>query len=230
MKLRGATSIDPQRLSSRFAALDNLGIGFRLQVAFACVLLLMLAGNAISFWNLHKVGDRVTAVSTTEQRLAAVLRVNNGLLMFTNRLHRAAEGQDSRRFGQHAQILLATFQKETHEATGKLREITPADGREKFIVESLSDIVENLPQSVASLGELAAAGDWSALNARLANQLDHTDDVGEALMHEADHELSQVRKQAFDDISMPNTRPYIPGRFCRFELLDRRRTRCDRYT
>ena len=86
----------PKRLSFGFSALNNLGIGFRLQVAFACVLLLMLAGNAISFWNLHKVGDRVADISTTEQRLAAVLRVNNGLLMLTNRLHRAAEGQIGR--------------------------------------------------------------------------------------------------------------------------------------
>ena len=191
----------PKRLSLGFAALSNLGIGFRLQVAFACVLLLMLIGNAISFWNLHKVGDRVAVISTTEQRLAAVLRVNNGLLMFTNRLHRAAEGQDSRRFGRQAHTLLAAFQKETHEAAGKLRAITPANGREKFIVESLSDIVESLPRRVATLGDLAAAGDWSALNARLANQLDHTDDVAEALMREADLELSQVRKQAFEDIS-----------------------------
>jgi len=191
----------PKRLSLGFAALSNLGIGFRLQVAFACVLLLMLIGNAISFWNLHKVGDRVAVISTTEQRLAAVLRVNNGLLMFTNRLHRAAEGQDSRRFGRQAHTLLAAFQKETHEAAGKLRAITPANGREKFIVESLSDIVESLPRRVATLGDLAAAGDWPALNARLANQLDHTDDVAEGLMREADLELSQVRKQAFEDIS-----------------------------
>ena len=181
-------------------SLDNLGIGFRLQVAFVCVLVLMLVGNAISFWNLHKVGDRVAVISTTEQRLAAVLRVNNGLLMLTNRLHRAAEGQDSRHFGEEARTLLVAFQNEMLEATGRLREITPANGREKFIVESLSDVVENLPKRVATLGDLAGAGDWAALNARLSNQVDHTDDVAEALMREADIELSQVRKRVFEDI------------------------------
>src|SRR6476661_1801235 len=110
--------MDALKRSPGFTRLENLGIGFRLQVAFACVLLLMLAGNAISFWNLRKIRDRVAVTSTTEERLAAVLRVNNGLLMLTNRLHRVAEGQDSRHFPQEAQALLLAFQNETLEATG----------------------------------------------------------------------------------------------------------------
>jgi len=190
-----------KRCSPGLTDLENLGIGFRLQVAFACVLVLMLVGNAIFLWNLHHVGDRVAVISTTEQRLAAVLRVNNGLLMLTNRLHRAAEGRDPRHFGEEARKLLVAFQNETLEATGKLREMTPANGREKFIVESLSDVVENLPERVATLADLAGTGDWAALNARLSNQVDHTDDVAEALMREADIELSQVRKRVFEDIS-----------------------------
>src|SRR5437879_874212 len=53
---------------------------------------------------------------------------------------------------------------------------------------------------MASLGDLAREGDWAALSARLANQVDHTDDVAEALMREADHELSEVRRHVLQDI------------------------------
>jgi len=192
--------ISLKRAPGGLTGLENLGIGFRLQVTFGCILLLMLVGNVISFWNLHEVGARVAEISTTEQRLAAVLRVNNGLLMLTNRLHRAAEGQDAKQFGEEARELLVAFQNETREATSALREITPANGREKFIVESLSDVVQDLPERVATLANLAGAGDWPALNARLSNQVDHTDDVAETLMQQADIELSQARKRVVEDI------------------------------
>jgi PAS domain S-box-containing protein len=162
---------------------------------------MMLAGSVISFWNLRNVGSRVAVVSTAEQRVAAVLRVNNGLLMLTNRLHRAAEGRDPGHFKAEAQKWLLVFQTETLQATATLREIPPVNGSETFIVDSLSEVVEDLPERVATLGGLASAGDWVALNARLANQLDHTDDVAEALMREADLGLSQVRKRVFEDIS-----------------------------
>ena len=46
----------------------------------------------------------------------------------------------------------------------------------------LSDVVENLPERVATLADLAGTGDWAALNARLSNQVDHTDDVAEAVL------------------------------------------------
>jgi PAS domain S-box-containing protein len=190
-----------RRFLPEFARLENLGVGFRLQLTFACVLLIMLVGSVISFWNLRNVGKRVAVISSTEQRLAAVLRVNNGLLMLTNRLHRAAERRDPGHFRAEAQKWLLVFQTDTLAATATLREIPPASGREKFIVDSLSEVVEDLPERVATLDNLARAGDWMALNARLANQLDHTDDVAEALMREADLGLSEARTRVFQDIS-----------------------------
>jgi PAS domain S-box-containing protein len=161
----------------------------------------MLIGSVISFWNLRNVDRRVAVVSITEQRLTAVLRVNNGLLMLTNRLNRAAEGRDPGRFKAEAQKWLLVFQTETLQATATLREIPSVNGSEKFIVDSLSEVVQDLPERVATLGDLASAGDWVALNARLANQVDHTDDVAEALMREADLGLSQVRQRVFEEIS-----------------------------
>jgi nitrate/nitrite-specific signal transduction histidine kinase len=181
--------------------LENLRIETRLQLAFACVLVLMFAGNAISFWNLQRVGDRVVMVSTAERRLAAVLRVNNSLLMLVSRLHRAAEDRNSSHFESEARKLLENFPTETPGAMAALREIAPATGRAKLVVDSLGEIVETLPERLAALGELARAGDWVALNARLANQVDHTDDVAEALMREADADLSQAQNLVFEDIN-----------------------------
>ena len=188
-----------QILQGRFR-LDNLRIEVRLRIAFGCVLLLMFVGTAISFWHFQRLRDRISRVSAAERRLAAVLRVNNGLLTLMSRLHRAAEGQEPQSFEDEARRLAATFQSDMSGATHALGGMTPATGREKLIVDSLDEIIEKLPERMRELSELARAGDWVALHGRLADQVDHTDDVAEALMREADADLSKEQELLFEGI------------------------------
>ncbi len=183
------------------ALLDNLRIELRLRLAFACVLLLMFAGTAISFWHFQRVRTQVTKISAAERRFTAVLRLNNDLLTFMSRMHRAADERRPAHFEAEARRLLRAFQFGTAPATSTLREIKPASGREELIVDSLSEMVVSLPQRISVLIELARAGDWVALDGRLANQVDHTDDVAETLMREADVDLLDAQNQLFEDIA-----------------------------
>jgi PAS domain S-box-containing protein len=183
------------------ARLENLGIEVRLQLAFVCVLLLVFIGSAISFWHFQRVRDRVTKVSAAEGRLAAVLRINNSLLTLMSRVHRAADTQEPEYFETEARKLLTVFRSDTAGATSTLQDIVPTTGREKLIVDSLSDIVRALPERLSALTDLARAGDWVALHARLANQVDHTDDVAEALMREAAADVSEAQNRLFEDIN-----------------------------
>ncbi|HEY7304807.1 MAG TPA: ATP-binding protein [Bryobacteraceae bacterium] len=133
-------------------------------------------------------------------RLAAVLRVNNQLLTLMSRLHRAAESQEPESFENEARKLASAFRSDTSGGTRILRTVTPATGREKLVVDSLDEIIQELPERIRELIELARSGDWIALHGRLADQVDHTDDVAEALMREADADLSQEQKLLFEDI------------------------------
>jgi len=180
--------------------LDNLKIELRLQLAFACVLLLMFAGTAISFWYFQRVRDRVAEISTAEQRVTAVLRVNNNLLTLMNRLSRAADNRNPEYFETEARRLLRRFESDTAAATGALRDIKPATGREKLVVDSLREVVETLPERLATMINLARDGDWIALHGRLANQVDHTDYVAEALIREAEANVSETQSRLFEEI------------------------------
>lgn len=180
--------------------LENLRIEARLRAALACVLILMFVGAAIPFWHFQRLRNRVATVSVAERRVAAVLRINNGLLMLMSRLHRAADSEEAGSFEIEARKLLASFQSRVTAASASLREIAPASGRQKLVVDSLNDIVEEFPNRVHELIQLARAGDWIALHGRLADQVDHTDDVAEGLMREADASLSQEQEQLFEDI------------------------------
>lgn len=181
--------------------LDNLRIELRLRLAFACVLLLMFAGTAISFWYFQRVHAQVTKISIAERRFAAVLRVNNSLLTLMGRLNRAADERSPEYFEAQARKLLRDFQDDTAHATSTLREIEPSTGREELVLDSLSGMAEGLPERVSVLVELARSGDWIALQGRLANQVDHTDDVAEALMREADAELLAAQNRLFEDMA-----------------------------
>jgi signal transduction histidine kinase len=186
--------------------LEDLRIGVRLRLAFACVLLFMLAGSAVSLWYFQNLRDRTRRVSEAGQRVTAVVRVNNSLLTLMSRLHRAADSRQSDYFQEEATRLLSAFHSDTDSAAKALREITPATGREEMVIGSFNQMRDELPARISSFAQLARTGDWLALHARLSDQVDHTDDVAEALMREAHADLSQARKGLSDDIDKAERR------------------------
>jgi signal transduction histidine kinase len=195
------------RLSSGFVwRLTDLRIGPRLRVAFACVFLIMISGGAVTVWEFRTIRDRVRKVSLAEQRVTAVVQVNNSLMMLMSRLHRAAETYQRKEFEIEAWRLLTTFRSQTAGTVTELRQIAPQTGRQELVVDSLNDMLDSLPERIRSLIELARADDWVALRARLTDQVDHTDEVGEQLMEEASAELSEARNHLFENIEAAERR------------------------
>jgi PAS domain S-box-containing protein len=180
--------------------LGHLRIGVRLRAVFACVAFLMFAGSGFAVWQFQRVRDRVHSVFQAEERMTSVVRIDNSLLTFMSRLHRAADGGQPERFEAEATALLEGFRAKTAGLTHALRDASPGSGREALLIASLSGMVDALPARVSSLVELARAGDWTALHARLTDQVDHTDDVAEALMQDADAELALARNRLLEDI------------------------------
>lgn len=185
---------------SRLWRLEDLHIGVRLRIVFACVLSFMLAGSAASLWYFQNLRDRTRRVSEAGQRVTEVVRVNNSLLTLMSRLHRAADNQQPGYFEAEATRLLADFRSNTDSAAKALRDISPTTGREEMVVDSFNQMRDEMPARISSFIQLARSGDWLALHARLSDQVDHTDDVAEALMREADSDLSQARKRLSDEI------------------------------
>ena len=189
------------RPGSAFAwRLTDLRIGLRLRLAFACVLLLMISGGAFTLWQFRTIRRQVREVSVAEQQVTAVVHVNNSVVMLMSRLHRAADNYQQAQFETEAQRLLETFHAQTAGTIAELRQISPASGRQKLVIDSLSEMLDSLPSRIRSLIDFARAGDWAALHARLTDQVDHTDEVGEELMEEASAGLLQARNRLFENV------------------------------
>jgi PAS domain S-box-containing protein len=185
--------------------LRRLRIGRRLQLVFACVLLLMFIGFFASLWHIRELRAHVESVSRFEQRMTAVLQLENRMLTLVNRLHYAAETRQFAPFEAEAQRFLGSL---TPDSAWRqtLRGISPATGRQRVILESLNAMLYALPGRVRSLVELARSGDWAALHARLLNQVDHTDDVIAALVREIDADLTDARTRLLDSLRQTQRR------------------------
>ncbi len=186
--------------------LRDLPIAVRLRLVFACLLLLMMTGGAVALWQFHAIRDRVHEVSLAERRATAVMRVNNSIVMLMSRLHRAAENGQPEHFEAEARRLLQNFQRDTTDTAAALREITPETGRQKLVMDSLESMLDSLPARVDSLIDFARTGDRIALHARLTDQVDHTDEVGEQLMQETAADLFEARNRLFRDIEAAERR------------------------
>ena len=79
-------------------------------------------------------------------------------------------------------------------------------GRRRVLLNSLLAVLDDLPSRINGLTELARVGDWPALHARLANQVDHTDDVLSALEGELNSDLTQTRAALIQNVSRAQRR------------------------
>jgi signal transduction histidine kinase len=179
--------------------LQAIPIKVRLRVFFSAVVVLMLLGSLLSFWQFRSVSGHAIRVSRAEQRITSLLRLNNNLITLMSQLHRAAEDQQAGRFEEDTHRLLDAFQRHTAEVSTDLQEIAKENDRYAVLVGSIQSMLDNLPARVSSFVQLAKNGDWVALHARLFNQADHTDDVVAALVDRAEADLAGARRRLSAD-------------------------------
>jgi len=190
--------------------LERLHIRSRLRVAFASLMSLMVAGSALSLWQFREVAADLGKASQIERRLTAVLELDNSILTLMNKLHRAADARQAEPFETAAGRLLADFQSETTGLPEELSKATAMEtSRRRVLLNNLLAILDDLPSRISGLTELARAGDWPALHARLANQVDHTDDVLSALAGELNSDLMQTRAALIENVSRAQRRTAV---------------------
>ena len=197
-------------LSLPDSPLARLDIRSRLRVAFASLMSLMVAGSALSLWQFREVAADLGKASDIERRLAAVLELDNSILTLMNKLHRAADAREAEPFETAAGRLLADFQAQTVGLPQELSRVGAMEtGRRRVLLNNLLAVLDDLPSRIDGLTELARAADWPALHARLANQVDHTDDVLSALQGELNSDLTQTRAALIENVSRAQRRTAV---------------------
>ena len=150
---------------------DYFKIGPRLTLAFALLIALILAGNALVIWQFHIARVQTDRLTGANQQLIAVLNLQVGLLSFHQRLNDLARSGDAQHLTTEAEPLRRAFAEQVQQTkTAALRQPAGAPVDPAFL-PALETIEAALPAQLDSIDDLARSGDWETVQRRLDNEL-----------------------------------------------------------
>ena len=175
-------------------------IGPPLTLTFAVLIGLILGGNGLLIWQFHKASlqtDRLTGVS---QQLIVVLRLQESLLSFHQRLDELAQSKDARRLITEAEPLRRTLLEQTQQTRSALAYLPSEVPVDPTFLPTLEAIEITLPSQLEAITALATSGDWGAVRLRLANEMKPLETQTSALVKSIDQEVSGELTQAVSNM------------------------------
>jgi signal transduction histidine kinase len=176
--------------------LSSLDIGPRLTLTFALLVALILGGNGLLVWQFHIARlqtDRLTGVS---QQLIVVLRLQESLLSFHQRLDELVQSKDARLLATEAKALRRTLLEQTQGTRTVLTYLPSEVSVDPAFLPTLEAIEITLPSQLEAITALATSGDWGAVGLRLANELKPLETQTSALVKSIDQEVSEELARA----------------------------------
>jgi len=175
---------------------NYFNIDRRLTLTLALLIALILGGNwlvILQFERARLQTDRLTGVS---QQLIAVLRLQEGLLSFHQRLNELAQSRDAHRLVTETNPLRTAILEQARETRNTLAYL-PSD----FVVDAafltaLDAFATNLPSQLQDITALATAGDWEAVRLRLENESKRMETATSSLVESINRDLDQELPRA----------------------------------
>jgi signal transduction histidine kinase len=170
---------------------DSLKIGRRLTLMLALFIALILGGNGLIIFQFGRVRLQTGRLTGVSQQLIAVLRLQESLQSFHQRLNEVAQSRDGSRFAREGQPLHANLLEQT-EATKRAMLYLPAEFRvDPAFLTALDTIEVTLPSQLRDITALARAGDWDMVRLRLDNELNRIETTTAALVRSIDRDLDR---------------------------------------
>jgi signal transduction histidine kinase/cell division protein FtsL len=172
---------------------NYFNIGRGLAIILALLVALILCGNGLVIYQFKRAQlqtDRLTGVS---QQLIAVLRLQESLQSFHQRLNELAQSKDAHRLRTEAEPLRAALQKQTQQTRNTLAYLPPGSPVDPAFLTALDTIEVTLPFQLDDIAALAGTGDWEAVRIRLDSELKRieatTSDHVQSIDRQLDEEL-----------------------------------------
>ena len=170
---------------------NYFNIDRRLTLTLALLIALILGGNGLvilQFESARRQTDRLTGVS---QQLIAVLRLQESLLSFRQRLNELAQSRDAHRMAAEAKPLRAALLEQTQQTRSTLAYLPPEFHVDPAFLTALDTIEITLPSQLQDVTALATAGDWEAVRLRLDNELQRIENTTSSHVKSIDRDLDE---------------------------------------
>src|SRR5215470_6696762 len=168
----------------------------RLTIAFALLIALILAGNALVIWQFYTARIQTDRLTGANRQLIAVLQLQVGLLSFHQRLDDLARSGDARDLTTEAEPLRRVLEEQAQRTRTAVANLPPGTQVDPAFLPTLETIEVALPAQLESIKELAKAGDWGIVRRRLDNELKpietQTSVLVDSIQQQANGELTQA--------------------------------------
>ncbi len=177
---------------------SGLKIGGRLTACFLTIVLLMIAGDAVSIWQLHQLETHTKVLKAADNASSAIVRLHLDLNGFSGRVAVLTRGHNAPQFANEAALLREMFLRHVREAERVLNS-SPEIAQDAFTSSTLKTIQVTLPSQIDSEIELANAGDWPAIQSRLTGQIQDLIDLSSSLVEEVEERVFQQRARVNEE-------------------------------
>src|SRR5215813_6415257 len=175
---------------------DYFDIGPRLTLAFALLVALILAGNALVIWEFHIARIQTDRLTGANQQLIAVLQLQVGLLSFHQQLDDLAQSHDAHHLITEAEPLRRVLEEQAQQTRTAVANLPPGTQVDPAFLPTLETIEVALPAQLAAINDLAKSGDWGIVRRRLDNELKpietQTSVLVGSIQQQANGELAQA--------------------------------------
>jgi len=181
----------------------------RLTLTLALLIVLILLGNGLVILQFERARfqtDRLTGVS---QQLIAVLRLQEGLLTFHQRLSEIAQSKDAQRLATEAGPLRTAILVQTQQTRSALAYLPPEFLVDPAFLTALDAFGANLPTQLQDITALAAAGDWDVVRLRLENESIQMETATSALVKNINRDLDEELPRAVANMKVVQHRIFL---------------------
>ena len=199
---------DERPIVANLFSRSDLKLGVHLTVCFLTIVLLMIAGDAVSIWQLRQLEGRTKLLKTADQASSAVVRLHLDVNSFSARVAALTRGHDAHRFTNEAVLLRETFLRHL-QAAEEILSSSPDISQDAFTSGTLKTLKMALPSQIDSEIELANAGDWPAIQLRLTGQIQDLIDLSSSLVEGVEERVFQQRARVNEETEHVRRRLFI---------------------
>ena len=187
---------------------SDLRIGTRLTTCFLTIVVLMIAGDAVSIWQLRQLETHMQMLETADKSSSAIVRVHLDVNSFSGRVAVLTRGHDAGQFANEAASLRETFLRHVRDAEQILNSSSEI-AQDAFTSSTLETLKATLPTQIDSEIELAKAGDWPAIQLRLTGQIQDVIDLSSSLVEGVEERAFQQRATVNEQTEQVRHRLFI---------------------
>jgi PAS domain S-box-containing protein len=203
------TSVNPLGIAEWSHKLSRFKIGGRLVGCFLVLIVLMLVGSGLRFSELQLVRTQAEQLDALDQEMIAVLRFQNTLTVFYDRLNELVQSRDTARFIAESDMLRGQVLQEAKRTEDSFRNLPPELRTDPTVLTPLEAVQSALPSYLDSMNTLAKSGDWTALHFRLERQIQPLESLGSELVRNVDDNVASARARAAQNFHRAERRIFL---------------------